>query len=1050
MTEFVNHLTQLIVRDNAVLFVGAELRHEAETSLAIQHIAAELAVRIQSQRSDLSLPTIARDFEVLKGRNELIMALREILAEIDPKPDPTYQLIADAVLPMTKVVTTRFDQILERALDQFDKPYVVIVRDTDVPFFDESKITLIKMQGDISQPDSLVITEDDIDAFISRLPTVSDVIRAFFATKTLIFLGYDLNSEQFKRLYRQVTRNLSNFRRKAYAIVSQAVDEVETQYWQGQNVEISLQEPLAFLEALAQAVKAAVREPRPNPNPLARIAKPALPDRPYKALDSFTALDAPIFTGRNEESQRLTNRILAHRLTILYGESGSGKSSLLQAGAGPLLAKNRALLAVCIPAPDQPLLDLLYRSLVEAGQGVGLPPAGDTGLLSLLREWQRVLDGPLVLSIDQFEQFFLLYTPQERQATTGILNELLNDRSLDLRLVLVVREDFLGRLQTLEEQLPGILDMRFRLDRLGREEARAAIEKPTRLFNITWEAALVQGLLDDLAEGSSGDVMPPQLQIVCDYLYRELVERRNSALSSSGSQITLAQFEALGGTQTILGDYLNRVVQSFPAAQQLTVQVLLGALVSSSGVKYRLPLDDLARVANIKPAEAEPLLDELTHQRLLQRFERPLSPSSDPRPSYELTHDYLVTRIADWLGETFWAAQKVREIVRQALPEWENRGRLLALDDLRLITLQRDNVHFTPAELELIYATAIGYDNDPASWQVHLPGETCRHILLQLLDNPEGFVRRQTALRLAEFPQAEVATALANTALNDSDPSVRESATQAVVQLIAVDEVAGREAIRPLVEATTNPMHSDAACQALVVIRDHQPAAEALLPTNLRRPILRRVWRIRWQRGWQQILAMTLRGFQGGFWGLGLGFGLFLGLNVVIEGGFALKILLQNVVTLVGILAAGIPFAGLAGALSGGSSAFVRAVLSQVQDRQHPWRVWMVATGTGMVMMGLSFAVLAIIFQGEPLLLRSMIAGLLLGLGLIGSASLPLKQPARLRLGLTIVINIGIFFLTDWLNLINNTVFWWLIVMGAAAGFGFFWGLNPLDDNARH
>ncbi len=71
---------------------------------------------------------------------------------------------------------------------------MLIVRDTDVSFFDESKLTLIKIQGDIDQPDSLVITEDDVEDFISNLPTLSDVVRAFFATKTLIFLGYDLES----------------------------------------------------------------------------------------------------------------------------------------------------------------------------------------------------------------------------------------------------------------------------------------------------------------------------------------------------------------------------------------------------------------------------------------------------------------------------------------------------------------------------------------------------------------------------------------------------------------------------------------------------------------------------------------------------------------------------------------------------------------------------------------------------------------------------------------------------------------------------------------
>jgi hypothetical protein len=147
---------------------------------------------------------------------------------------------------------------------------------------------------------------------------------------------------------------------------------------------------------------------------------------------------------------------------------------------------------------------------------------------------------------------------------------------------------------------------------------------------------------------------------------------------------------------------------------------------------------------------------------------------------------------------------------------------------------------------------------------------------------------------------------------------------------------------------------------------------------------------------------------------------------------------------------AGIPFAGLVGVLSAGSSAFVQAVLSQLQDGQHPWRVWVVATGTGMVMMGLSFVLLATIFQGQPLLLRSMIAGLLLGLGLIGSATPPLKRPARLRLGLTMLLSIGIFILADRLNLINNAVFWWLIIMGVAGGFGFFWGLNLPDDNAGH
>ncbi len=412
MSTLINRLAQLIVQDNAVLFVGASLRQGLDHLPLVQQIADALAARIQYQRPDRSLPAVARDYEVLRGRNALILALREELEKLGTDlPVPVYQLIADAVLPNTKIITTRFDRAMEQALEQFQKPYVLIVRDTDVPFFDETKITLIKMQGDISQPDSLVITEDDIDAFISKLPTISDVVRAFFATKTLIFLGYDLNSDQFKRFFRQVTRDLSSFRRQAHAIVPQPMDEVEARYWRGQNVEIHSQDPIAFLEDLVQAIKAASKKPQPATKLLAQAETPVLPPRPYKALDSFTSADEAIFTGRLEESYRLTNRVLAHRLTVLYGESGSGKTSLLQAGTGPRLTRNRALLATCVPVPGQSLPELMSRRLIDTGLQAGLPnPSSDT-LPAIIREWQRALDGPIVLAIDQFEQFLLAYSP---------------------------------------------------------------------------------------------------------------------------------------------------------------------------------------------------------------------------------------------------------------------------------------------------------------------------------------------------------------------------------------------------------------------------------------------------------------------------------------------------------------------------------------------------------------------------------------------------------------------------------------------------------------
>ena len=63
----------------------------------------------------------------------------------------------------------------------------------------------------------------------------------------------------------------------------------------------------------------------------------ALPERPYKFLDYFEAADQPIFFGRDEEVNHLVQRIMAHRLTVLFGQSGVGRTSLINAGVIPRL-----------------------------------------------------------------------------------------------------------------------------------------------------------------------------------------------------------------------------------------------------------------------------------------------------------------------------------------------------------------------------------------------------------------------------------------------------------------------------------------------------------------------------------------------------------------------------------------------------------------------------------------------------------------------------------------------------------------------------------------
>jgi hypothetical protein len=1025
MPTLINRLAEMIATDNAILFVGGDLRQTADGLPAITQISEALASQIDYERTDRSLPAVARDYEIIKGRNALITALREASAKLGKKPGAVDQLIAEAVLPHTKILSTRFDRVLEAALDQFQKEYVLIIQDSDVPFFDESKITLIKMQGDLEQPDSLFVTEDDLETFINRLPTISDVVRAFFATKSLIFLGYDLNNPQFKRFFRQVTHNLSAFRRDSFAIIPTALDNIEDRYWQGQSVETIVNDPARFLESLSKAVKetADLAPPEEPTSKIISLANSTPPTRPYKLLDAFTLNDAPIFSGRKIESQRLANRILAHRLTVVYGESGSGKSSLMNAGVTPRLLKQRAITATVAPAPGQPLISLLQEALAETGKSAGLTPPENSSLLVTIREWQHQINGPIVLTIDQFEQFFLVYSKEERTSATSILNELVSDRSLNLRLVFILREDFVGRLQTLTEQIPTLLDVRFRLERLGREDARAAIEEPGRIFGLTWENALIEQLLDELYDGNG--VSPPQLQIICDSLYEDAISQAGGFKPGQEMRVTQARFNELGGTTTILGEYLTRVVATFPDVEQNLVRQLLGTLVSTSGVKQRLELNELASTIGVSSEQAQTWLDKLTDQRLLVRF------NFDGRIEYELTHDYLVDRITRWLDQDFWDVQKAREIIRQDLSQWESRKRLLANEDFRIIESQKEQLSLDEAALKMVYATAVVRYMQPEDWKDTLSPQARQEVLLTLFEH-EDPVARGAAVNQLSLEENTPATAkrMAELARDETDKDARWWMGLGLGGLAITQP----ELIDPIV---TNLQESETGTSTLTHMAEINPSLSKAIPKGLGKSLEKAVFAKRRSDNRSQIIGNVTRGLQGGFWGVGLGMGLVTGLFQ--QWAF---LSLFDFRLVIGQVFLGIAQPGFVGALVGLGTSYVHTLSNLMSDRISARRRWIYTALTGGVLMGLGFVFLSFTSAGTPNIARALAAGAIIGFSIIGAAIAPLEKRST-HFSISILAGILAFILPALIGLYFSTsILHYLIFMGTGSALGFFLAFN--------
>jgi WD40 repeat protein len=409
-------------------------------------------------------------------------------------------------------------------------------------------------------------------------------------------------------------------------------------------------------------------------------AAPGRPESPYVGLVPFDERDAPFFFGRSREAAIVAANLRSARLTILYGPSGVGKSSLLMAGAVHDLreearaAADESPFAVCVfrtwrDDPARGIEEAARPALQELSE-VELPPPG-AGLADTLRAWTEET-GTLLVVLDQFEEYFQ-YRPDEDdgEQLTGFAAELariVNHPSLPVHVLLSIREDAWAKLDRFEGYVPSLFSNYLRVEHLDLEAARTAIEGPIAAWNDTLadgeqpyelEPALVTAVLEAAAGGglalAAGDgtaaaeaetardrVEAPFLQLVLERLWRDAVEHGSHSLTAD-------QLRALGGARRIVENHLLDALGSLTPAEQAVAADAFRFLVTRSKTKIAHPASDLAEWTNRPEPEVAAVLGKLSGAES-GRILRAVAPAVDDGggESYELFHDVLAEPILDW------------------------------------------------------------------------------------------------------------------------------------------------------------------------------------------------------------------------------------------------------------------------------------------------------------------------------------------------------------------------------------------------------------------
>lgn len=387
------------------------------------------------------------------------------------------------------------------------------------------------------------------------------------------------------------------------------------------------------------------------------------PDNPWLGLFSYTEETRAYFHGRDAEAAELARRVQRTILTVLFGQSGLGKTSLLRAGLVPRLRSEgycpvyvRIDYAAGSPAPSEQIKQAIFRATEAAGHWTrpGSALQGES-LWEFLHHREDLLRDkagrPLIplLIFDQFEEVFTLGQADDNgklraQQFLEDLADLVENRAprslearmekddsaaedfdfarADYRVLIALREDYLAHLESLKGIMPSITQNRMRLARMNGAQALSAVVKPGGQLVSQEVAEAIVRFVAGGSELANAEIEPSLLSLVC----RELNTIRQTQKRREISTDLLA-----GSRDTILSEFYERALADQPEGVR---RVIEDELLTESGYRESLA-EERVRKALAEAGAAPDTLATLVNRRLLRIEDR-----LDMR-RVELTHDVL-------------------------------------------------------------------------------------------------------------------------------------------------------------------------------------------------------------------------------------------------------------------------------------------------------------------------------------------------------------------------------------------------------------------------
>ena len=409
--------------------------------------------------------------------------------------------------------------------------------------------------------------------------------------------------------------------------------------------------------------------------------------QPYLGLAAFSESDAEFFFGRKREVERLVESLRREpRFLAVLGPSGSGKSSVIQAGLIPDMRRARGpgsdRWGIITARPgDRPLENLEAKVLIGASSGLV-----DAAASWLAKNPDKIR---LMLILDQFEELFAVASLEVQKDFLIQLEGLLQS-DLPITLMLVMRDDFFSRFA--KEAPPGLFEWVQRgfvhiSSALDEGELREIIQGPAKKVGLQFEAGLEEAIVKDVLETTANGERAGRSTVLplLEFALTQLWERRSDGF------LTHEAYSKIGGVTGSLTLWADQAYQSLAkdGLGEMARRVLT-ELVNPGDERQNLPDSRWRRSLQVICAQEnqKEAVHRVVHRLADARLVTTSFDEQSKQETVEIIHDSLIrewARLRQWLQEdrSFLAWKREIEKKTDAWAEGKrDEGRLVRGLDL--------------------------------------------------------------------------------------------------------------------------------------------------------------------------------------------------------------------------------------------------------------------------------------------------------------------------------------------------------------------------------